>query len=258
MQSDWEPIRKRVSCRAYQDRPLEPALIASLQNKIQELNEASGLHFQLIVSDTPGKPAVKLLAAMFSGSPNVCAALVGGEDCISGEKVGYYGEKLVLYATSLGLGTCWVAGTFDRKSVRPDIAPGEKLWDVVPIGYALETVPARQKMIRKSIRSRDRKPEEFLESDLPLAQLPMWVQKGVEAVRLGPSAVNQQPVNIRFRNGTISARIWKKGHGLEYNDLGIAKCQFEAGAYAYGVTGHWDFGDGGVFHISKVVSGGED
>lgn len=247
MMTEWEAIGKRVSCRAYQEVQPGEEILRALAEKVDELNAASGLHMQLITADGTEIPLLKLSAAMFSGPVYTYAALVGQDSEEGSEKIGYYGEKLVLLATRLGLGTCWVAGTYDQKSVRAKVGEGEKLWDVVPIGLPVEKVPVKQRMIRASIRARDRKLEQFVESETPFADLPEWVKRGVEAVKLGPSAVNQQPVNIVWQDGRITAKLWKSGHGLAHNDMGIAKCQFEAGAASCGVKGRWAFGDGAEF-----------
>lgn len=249
MITEWEAVEKRISCRAYAERPIEEPTLQKLRECVAQLRQRSGLPFQLCTA-LAGQPAVKLSGAMFSGTVSVCAALAGAGDALSGEKVGYYGQELVLYATRLGLGTCWVAGTFDRASVPVTLGDGEKLWDVIPIGYAAQKTPAKQKMIRAGIRARDRALDTFVESDVPFSALPEWVRQGVTAVRMGPSAVNQQPVNIVYKEGRIFARLRKSGNDLVYNDLGIAKRQFEAGAAACGVSGNWDWGDGGEFHFA--------
>ena len=241
--TEWEAVEKRISCRAYRDEPLPEEILRQLEEKAAALREASGLRFVPV----RGKPAVKLAAAMFSGRVDFCAALIGPDDPLSAEKLGYYGQELVLYATRLGLGTCWVAGTYDRKSVDVSLAPGEKLWDVIPIGWPVEKTPKKQILIRAAIRRKSRKPESFVESETPFGDLPLWIQKGAEAISLGPSAVNQQPVNILWRDGCARAKLCRHGHGLEYNDLGIAKKQFEVGAASCGVRGTWEFGDGGRF-----------
>lgn len=246
--TEWEAVEKRISCRAYAEQPVEEPKLKKLRECVEQLRQRSGLPFQLCTAPA-GQPVVKLSGAMFSGTVSVCAVLVGKADPLSAEKVGYYGQRLVLYATSMGLGTCWVAGTFDRVSVPVTLGDGEKLWDVIPIGYAAQKMPTKQKMIRAGIRARDRVLDSFVESDVPFSALPGWVQKGVTAIRMGPSAVNQQPVNIVYKEGHISARLRKKGNDLVYNDLGIAKRQFEAGAAACGVSGRWDWGDGGEFHF---------
>lgn len=247
--TEWEAVEKRISCRAYAERPVEEPTLEKRRECVAQLRQRAGLPFQLCTVPA-GQPAVKLSGAMFSGTVSVCAALVAAADPISAEKVGYYGQELVLYATRLGLGTCWVAGTFDRASVAVTLGEGEKLWDVIPIGYAAQKTPAKQKMIRAGIRARDRALDTFVESGVPFSALPDWVRQGVTAVRLGPSAVNQQPVNIVYKDDRIFARLHKSGNDLVYNDLGIAKRQFEAGAAACGVRGSWDWGDGGEFHFA--------
>ena len=77
------------------------------------------------------------------------------------------------------------------------------------------------------------------------------MKRGAEAVSLGPSAVNQQPFNVVWRDGRVFAKLWKNGHGLGCNDMGIAKKQFEVGAAACGVKGTWQFGDGGEFVVTE-------
>ncbi len=247
--TEWEAIEKRISCRAFTDRPVDPAVLEELRAYVDELNGEAGLHFQLYSSDRPGKPAIKMAASMFSGPVYAFAALVAGDDPASLEKLGYYGEKFVLKAVGLGLGTCWVASTYDAGSISVDVGEGERLWDVVPLGYAPEKMPLRQTMTRAMIRKRDRKEEAFLDSasDTEYGVLPEWVRKGILAVLKGPSAINQQPVNILYRDGTASMVVWKHGQGLEFNDMGIAKRQFEIGAAEAGVPGRFEWGDGGRF-----------
>ena len=240
MMTEWEASEQRISCRAFTDRRPDDETLDRLQACVDGLNRASGLHFQLIVTD---EPQLKLAASMFSGGVCVYAALVGRDDCEAAEKVGYYGQQLVLYATQLGLGTCWVAGTYDKASAKADVSDGEKLWDVIPIGYAPDKMPVKQKMIRAAIRAKSRKKEDFLDG----SGAPDWVWKGIDALMKGPSAVNRQPVIIVYRDGEVSARLRKNDGGLAFNDLGIAKRQFEIGAAEAGVKGHFLPGDGAVF-----------
>lgn len=246
--TEFEALNARISVRSYEKKPLSPKIVGELREVIDECNAAVGLRFQLVDNNAEKKPAVKLTPAMFSGEVYTCALLVGPEDEIGGEMAGYYSEKLILRAVSLGLGTCWVAGTFDRKSVAPEIGEGEKLWGVVPIGIATEKTPVIQRAIRSRIRAKDRRTEDFVESDFPYASLPAWVRAGAEAVKAGPSAVNQQPANIVYKGGLVTMRLWKeKKNDMMYNDLGIAKYQFQVAAENAGVRGFWNFGDGGEF-----------
>lgn len=60
---------------------------------------------------------------MFSGVNSYFAMAGRRADLCLREKVGYWGEKLVLEATRLGLGTCWVGGTFDRRPAPAACSP---------------------------------------------------------------------------------------------------------------------------------------
>lgn len=51
------------------------------------------------------------------------------------EACGYYGEKVVLYAQTLGLNTCWVDLTYSKGKARVQIDKGEKLCLVIAVGY---------------------------------------------------------------------------------------------------------------------------
>lgn len=245
-----EAIDARISCRSYQDRPMDDALFARLKDYIAELNSESGLNFQLYGPREGGQPAIEMNDKMFAGPVYCYAALVAPDDAVSGEKVGYYGEKLVLFATQLGLGTCWVASTYDAASTRADVAEGERLWEVVPLGHATEKTPLKQRMIRSGIRKSDKKPAALVESDIPFDDLPVWLKAGIDAVIAGPSAVNGQPVVFSYRNGRVSADLPKYKRIIEYNDLGIAKLHFQIAASAHGVDGTWDWGVGGQFNFA--------
>lgn len=241
-----EAIQRRISCRSFEKRPLTPETLAQLKAYIDELNQQSGLHLQLSTVEQE-KDSVKLARSMFSGGVTTYVVLTGKTDPVSAEQVGYYGQKLVLFATMLGLGTCWVAGTYDHHSIQPWLGEGEQVISVIPVGYPTEKIPLKQQMIRSTLRKGDRKDEAFVESEVLYSELPDWFRRCVEAVRMGPSAVNGQPVNLSWDKGTIRARVWKENHRLEYVDLGIAKAQFEEAARALGVDGHWEWGDRGQF-----------
>lgn len=249
MMTELQAIEKRISCRAYRDEKIAQDILAALEAKINEINQTGNMHFILVNSDGDKTPYLQLASAMFAGKVHSYIILCGAEDPITAEKVGYFGEQIVLYATQLGLGTCWVGGTYDRASVTALIPEGGKIWDVIPLGYAAEKMPLKQKMIRTAIRAKDRKIEQFVESATSFMNLPEWFRKAIEAVRMGPSAVNQQPVHFTYDGGNITACLHKHLHGMEYNDMGIAKYHFEVAARANSINGTWEFGDGGRFLI---------
>ena len=102
-------VEERHSVRSYLDKPIESELREQLQSAAAESNRESGLHIQPVFDEPKAFDSFMAHYGKFSGVKNYIA-LVGrkGED----EKIGYYGEKLLLYAQGLGLNTCWVAMTY--------------------------------------------------------------------------------------------------------------------------------------------------
>ena len=246
-----EAIEKRISCRAFTDDPIEPEKLETLAHEIKLINEESGLHFQLYVPAEDGSN-ISLSMKMFADNPPCYAALAGPAGAVPEEKLGYYGERLVLLATQLGLGTCWVAGTFDRSATTVELAPDEALHDVVPLGYVPEKMPLKQRTIRAGIRARSKKAEAMWQGPVALDQAPEWIAACIEAVCKAPSAVNEQPVVFvqDAPDAPIRAELSREKSGMEYTDLGIAKYHFEQVAAACGVKGTWQWGVGGTFDIA--------
>lgn len=245
-----EAIERRVSCRAYEQRDIGRETIDELRGQVERINDESGLSFQLYGPRDNGT-ALDLSAKMFAGNPPWYAALVGREDPIEKEKLGYYGERLVLLAETLGLSTCWVAGTYDRDHTRVELAEGEVLQSVVPLGFAPAKMPLKQRTIRAGIRSRSKDLADLYRGPVALGQAPEWIQACIDAVWKGPSAINEQPVVFAqdAPDAPVRAELVRVKSGMEHIDLGIAKYHFEIVARACGVEGAWQWGDGGSFEL---------
>ena len=242
----YQAIDQRFSCRAYATEPLDGATLDELRAVAARLSQESGLRFAL-VGPSEGGSDLKLAARMFAGSVSTYAALIGPDDNATRERFGYFGEQLVLHATALGLGTCWVAGTFDRTSVVVPLAADEVIHDVIPLGYLPAKQPFAQRTIRAGLRKRDKKPEALYKGFVRLDKAPAWVQAGIKAVLKGPSAVNQQPVVFVQDQGRLHTSLPNHKNDLEYTDLGIAKLHFQLGAEAAGMPGTWEWGANGRF-----------
>ena len=138
------------------------------------------------------------------------------------ERVGYYGEQLVLYAQTLGLNTCWVGLSYKKVADTYVLDEGEKVVCYIAVGYG-ETQGVSHKI--KTVEQVSNA------SDI----IPAWFKKGVEAALLAPTAVNQQKFSfehVGVKNGKHLIHA-KKGFsmiGYTQMDLGIAKYHFEIGA----------------------------
>ena len=232
-----EAIIRRISHRKYLPQTLSPAETDELQKMIEQCNQAGGLRIQLIDSCPEAFSGTKSFG-FFSGVTTVLALIGPESDPNLDEKCGYYGEKLVLTATAMGLGTCWVAGTYDREPLcRRFVGEGQRLCCVITIGHVPESPGAKEKLIRSVVR---RKSKSIAE--LSKGMGPDWFMAGVTAVQRAPSARNLQPIRFLYDGKRVKAEI-AEVHSLSSIDMGIAKYHFEVGAHG----GVWTWGDGGVF-----------
>ncbi len=212
--NELDAIRQRHSVRQYKADRIEEEKVALIKAKIDELNAEGDLHLQFI--EDADKTYNKLFnrVAGLGSAPSVIAC-VGKDDQSLDQRVGYYGEKLVLYAQTLGLNTCWT-GTFNRKTITADIPDGERLVISIAIGYGKD--PGKERKTKSK--------EQLSESSM---QRPEWFEKGVEMAMLAPTAINQQKFLIKL-NDDESVAFIDKGGVLSQVDLGIVKCHFELGS----------------------------
>ena len=207
-----EIMKARHSVRQYSPKKIESEKKQVLTALAEECNRESGLNIQIIFDEPKCFDSMMAHYGKFSGAENYIA-LVGKKDANLEEKAGYYGEKLVLKAQELGLNTCWVAMTHGKSTA--EIKKGEKLACIIALGYG-----AAQGTAHKN------KPIEQLCNCA--AVMPDWFSKGMEAVLLAPTAMNQQKFYFTLENDKVTA---KAGKGFYTKmDLGIVKYHFEAAA----------------------------
>ena len=162
------------------------------------------------------------------------------------EQVGYTGEGIVLEATACGLNTCWVGGTFRREAVGPlaGIHRGERVYGVIPIGYAAPRRCFTEKLLSGFGRTHRRKPLTELLTNAREDDLPPWIGGALEAGRLAPSAFNRQPWRFSITEDSITVTLDNNGrdYGVSKRiDCGICMLHIELGALSQGVSGKWEF-----------------
>ena len=231
-----EAINIRSSRRTYTDQVIEAPKVDKLRKLIAQLNQESGLNLQLYTNNGEAFSGLKMSYGLFKNVKNYVALIGNTNDPDLLEKVGYYGEKVVLEATRLDLGTCWVGGTYDKKTCKCDIKEQEKLLGIITLGYTQEIRPLKERMIYTLIHRKSKTISEMLTSD---TDHPNWLLQGMEAVLKAPSAVNQQPVRFQYKEGVLTAQVTEK-LGYELMDLGIAKLHFEIGS---NYSGQWQWGN---------------
>ncbi len=216
-----EAIKARHSVRAYKNQPLADEAVMALKDRIAILNGEGGLHIQLILDEPK---AFSGTLAKYGKFRCVCNYLVmaGKKSEDLDERVGYYGEQLVLLAQTLGMNTCWAGLSYSKVAGTYVLDEDEKIACYIALGYG-ETQGNGHKIKTAGQVSNA--------SDAT----PPWFISGVESALLAPTAVNQQKFYFEYvgmEDGRHKVRA-KRGFsliGYTRMDLGIAKCHFEIGA----------------------------
>lgn len=206
-----EIMRKRHSVRQYKNQAIEPPKREEINLLIKAVNAESKMSIQAFYDEPECFDSFMAHYGKFENVKNYIA-IVGNKN--EQEKAGYYGEKIVLKCQELGLNTCWVAMTHGKS--KAEIKKGQKLLIIISLGYGkTQGVPHKSKSISELARA-----DEVTE----------WFETGMEAVKLAPTAVNQQKFLFELKNGVVTAK--SLGGFYSKIDLGIVKYHFEA------VTGH--------------------
>ena len=216
-----EAIEARHSVRAYKDLPLSEEIVRLLEDELMKLNNEGQLHIQLICNEPKAFQGTMAKYGKFCNANNYLV-MAGKKAEDLDERIGYYGEHLVLLAQTLGLNTCWVGLSYSKVPGTYVLEEGEKIACYIAIGYG-ETQGSGHKI--KTVEQVSNA------SDIT----PSWFKKGIEAALLAPTAVNQQNFSFEYvgmSNNLHQVRA-KKGFsmiGYTQMDLGIAKYHFEVGA----------------------------
>ncbi len=262
-------IDRRYSCRAYLERPIAAGdrdALATFMAAKTAGPLGSAVRFGLIAASSDDEGALKRLGTygFIKGARGFLVGAVrkGSRDL---EDYGYLLEGLVLRATELGLGTCWLGGTFTRSTFTSrfgGVDRDETIPAVVSVGYPGDD--GTERIREREEGTRRYPPDELFFGDewgVPLGrQGTDGYAPALEAVRMGPSATNKQPWRIVRRGGDWHFYLERtKGYGkgspwfkllriadLQRVDLGIAMCHFDLVARESGRDGRWIVEDPGL------------
>ncbi|OJU12084.1 MAG: hypothetical protein BGN88_02610 [Clostridiales bacterium 43-6] len=230
-------IESRKSRRSYTKEPIDPEKVWFLKQCMEEINGESGLSIRWL-EDGGAAFSMTKSYGMFKNVRSVMVLQGQRKASDLRERAGYYGERLVLEAARLGLGTCWVAGTYDKSSALLPVIDGEEIVCLISVGNVPPEQTLKEKVIYRSVHRSSLKPEDFYIADGPV---PDWFMNGIKAVQKAPSAINSQKVRFQYKNQTATVTI-PETRPTDLIDLGIAKLHFTIGA-----EGNFPFGNGAVF-----------
>ena len=250
-----DTIRSRKSVRSYERRPLSHQDHAAVEDMIAHMQDATPF---------PARVSASLLEAGRGTEAGHLGTygVIRGARCFIGvtvqdvpgamEALGYAFEKVVLGATARGLGTCWLAGTFNRAQFEGALELDDSdLFPIVcPIGYPSGKRSVVDRVFRMTGGSDHRKPWEELFFNgafgLPLSREAAGDYAfPLEMLRLAPSAANQQPWRIVRTPGAFhffrrSNPKSKYPYDLQRLDVGIGACHFHLAANERGLGGRFE------------------
>jgi len=258
--SVMELIRIRSSRRSYTSKSVERGKLG----RIEKVFAAPGGPFdtaaRFTILDTKGWADSSINALGTYGTIRGARLyLVGAVERAKRdmESFGYLFETIILHATDMKLGTCWIGGIFNRSGFAEKMGIGdhEIVPAISPLGYATEKRSLADSVIRWSSGAKSRKPWSQLffcgafDTALSGASAGRYAEV-LEIVRLGPSASNRQPwrfVMDRDRGAFHLFLRRSKGYDklvsavdLQRIDMGIAMCHFELTARELGLAGAWE------------------
>jgi nitroreductase len=256
-------VAERFSCRTYAQSPIPERsreLLSARADAVHDGPLGTNLRFTLVAATEQDPTALRNLGT-YGFVRNPAAFLVGAASPAENylEDYGYCMEQLILAATDLGLGTCWLGGTFTRSSFSRAVGANrnEHVPAVASVGMIEDLEKAQNGMIRRRAGGVGRLQWEQLFFDgkfgAPLsAEAAGPYAASLEMVRLAPSASNKQPWRV-VREGTalhvflsrtpgyrgsVVGRLLKL-EDIQKVDIGIAMCHFELAARERGLTGSW-------------------
>lgn len=249
-----ELVKRRSSIRTYNERAISEEILNKLNEFIKELEGPfkPKVRFKIInVKEEINGGKFGTYGVIKGASTYIGAAVEVGP--MNLEELGYKMEMLILYATDLGLGTCWIAGTFKKNefSKAMDLKENEIFAVISPIGYKADRKSLIEKIIKFQGRSGGRKDwSELFKSNNFTTPITInkelgKIEEALENVRLAPSALNKQPWRIIKDNNKFHFYKQEKysNHSKETGvdnhriDMGIAMCHFDLTCKEYGIKG---------------------
>jgi nitroreductase len=264
-----ELMRERFSCRSYLRKPIDEGTVTRLGAFLEGLGPGpfgTPTRLRLLAATAEDERALKGLGT-YGMIRNPQGFIVGamGPGPKNLEDFGTLMERSVLEAADLGLGTCWLGGSFrkSRFSKSIGVSGDETVPAVASVGYSADAERSGGWAGRAIKRSTRLAPEKLFFSggfDRPLgAEGSGALAPALEAVRWAPSASNKQPWRLIRQDGRWHFYLQRtKGYGkgllgklspmadVQRIDLGIVMCHFEMAARELGLEGTWELADPGI------------
>lgn len=237
----FETISLRRSVRSFNGKPLTEDQEKAILDSIKNASSPFGGHYTIQLVNVDDQEEFKPSTYGVIKGAKTYLLLGIDDDERSWLSGGYAMEQVVLEATAMQLGSCWVSGTF-KNSTFANVAKfpeGQKLVAVVPIGVPANQKSFMERIMRSFAKCGTRKPFNtmfFMNNfNTPLSPEGEYV-KPLEMMRWAPSAVNAQPWRALVKGNQVD--FYYSGEGIaKVLDMGIGLCHFSLACEAMGVVG---------------------
>ena len=226
-----EAVSKRYSVRNYTDEKIKAEEQSLVRSFVSSLDNPFGQKVNFHYLDKKSTEDEKILGTygVIKGASQYIGTTIKLEK-MALESLGYEMETLILYLASLGIGTCWLGGTFNRKGFAKAMDIGED---------AAEKKHIKEMKIRKMITEKKKKKWEdlFFKDNFDIS-LDKKEAKDLEfplkMLRLAPSASNKQPWRIVIKDDSCHFYEYKEPgysdrfpYDIQRIDMGIAAAHFD-------------------------------
>lgn len=256
-----DTMQKRQSIRTYETQKITSEHLKEINDYFNEENNFIGPfgkkgNIELVqVTNNVTDNGIKLGTYGFIKNPSAYMIGITENNQYSLVDFAYTFQKLILFLTEIGIGTCWMGGTFNRNSFEKEIHLDESRFIpcITPIGYPKQKQRVFDKAVRLVVKADNKKSWDKLfydsnfESTLTKENAGL-LEVPIEMVRLGPSASNKQPWRLVISEDRKVCHFYiehtpnystKLGYDMQLLDIGIAMCQFDLACQELNIKGNW-------------------
>jgi len=257
-------IRRRYSCRTYNLEPIDTGKKEDLEQFMRQIGcgpFGNNSRFTLVSASPSERNALRGLGTygFIHDASGFIIGAVENKAQHNLEDFGYLMEKVILRATEMGLGTCWLGGTFTKSTFgqKAAVQEGELVPAVAAVGNPASGLRWMERLVRPRAGAERRLPWESLFFQDNFSRTLSKNESGdyclaLEMVRLAPSASNKQPWRVvksgetwhfylkrtpGYRESTL-VRLFTVAD-MQRIDMGIAMCHFELSLRESGLAGIW-------------------
>lgn len=215
-------INKRCSRTCFLNEPIN--CLGEVKRMLAAINSIDGISFDHIEEGRKIFSQTKPLYGNFRNINNIIIARADKGDVNGKEKVGYYGQKLILELTSLGLGSSWVG--LDFNNFRDSLNTPKQDFIAMIIFGAIEEQRSSIEQLMFDMLHKDTV-EITTVFNLETPPTPVTIQ-AIGSVMKAPSFANKMKPRFNINSSTITVSV-ENNFYTDLIDLGIFKLHFEIG-----------------------------